>query len=87
MIKLYCTFDNVSEEFSVPWTAKNDNVARRNLLIAAKRQNLPLNDIKLYCIGSYSIDNGKLFDTDNPEKVLSQVELVLPTDVSEEKND
>ena len=79
MLKIYCTFDVVSEEYSQPWFAKNDNVARRNLLIASQRQNLPLQDIQLYCIGNFNTDAGFLFDSDNPSLVLSKVELVLPS--------
>lgn len=63
MIKIYCTFDKVSEEFSIPWFAKNDSVAKRNLKIASRREALPLSDIILYSIGTYDQDKGFIDET------------------------
>lgn len=80
MINVYCTFDKISEEYSIPWFAKNDNVAKRNLKIASQRENLPLEDVKLLRIGSYCQEDGTLFDTDNAGKVLSAVEVELKFD-------
>lgn len=77
MIYVYCTFDKVSEEYSMPWFAKNDNVAKRNLLIASRRENLPLEDIQLLRIGCFCNDDGTLYDSDNAGKVLSSNEVII----------
>lgn len=74
MIYVYCTFDKVSEEYSMPWFAKNDNVARRNLMIASRRENLPLDDIILVKLGMFNTDLGQLegledVDPFRPEEV------------------
>lgn len=68
-MKIYCTFDKVSEQYSQPWFAKNDNVAIRNLMIASRRENLPLEDIVLYSIGCYDSEKGFIFDNLKKEDV------------------
>lgn len=66
MIKIYCTYDEVSEEYSLPWFAKNDNVAKRNIQIASAREHLPLVDIKLLCLGSFDQEKGVLCNINEP---------------------
>lgn len=84
MTNIYCTYDKVSEEFSQPWFAKNDNVAKRNLLIASRRENLPLEDINLFCIGIYDSDEGKLRDITNKDIFINREVLLFDSQDKEE---
>lgn len=80
MIKFYVTFDKIGESYSMPFPAKNDNVAKRNMLIASKRESLPLDDIQLFCVGLYDFDNGT-FDS-----FSERIEVPLFGEENESKN-
>lgn len=84
MMFIYCTFDKVSESYSPIWTAKNDNVAKRNIKIASMRQNLPLSDIILVKLGSYNDDLGQIEGLEDVDP-LKSVEISLIDDIELDK--
>ena len=72
-MNLYSIYDEVAKEYSQPYMMSNNGVAIRWFSSICEKQSIPVADCKLYFIGKFDVETGKLEDCVPPELIDSGV--------------
>lgn len=93
IIRLYSVYDITAATFSEPFSAVNDDVAKRNFRFTMARYNdYFVRDMELYCIGDFCSESGdmrslhRLF-IDSGEKILADKESEEALSNEEKENE